>query len=221
MIKHHVPYQMLEQFIKGELNPSLSAAVSIHVDMCPECRAKAEALQSQQAQAMFDGEEEPAFELTYNSLDMADMIDTITADVQRHEIEQPKDVVVTIGPVKYKLHRALQSMDIEKSFSIGKVSRAKIELDEGNIHTHLLHMEPGGEVPQHTHTGFEVTLLLKGSFEDELGSYEPGDFIVLDGVHTHTPKSIDGCVCLTVVSDPLKFTSGLSKLLNPIGKYLY
>jgi putative transcriptional regulator len=64
-------------------------------------------------------------------------------------------------------------------------------------------------------------LLLEGSFEDEMGSYHEGDFIWLDGKHTHNPVTKEGCLCLTVASDSLHFTQGLTKMLNPIGKFIY
>ena len=94
-------------------------------------------------------------------------------------------------------------------------------MDEGEIHTSLLQIQPGGMIPEHTHKGFEVTLLLDGEFSDDMGSYEAGDFIMLDGTHQHNPKTEDGCLCLTVVSDALHFTQGFGKLLNPFGSLLY
>ncbi|PKG56926.1 anti-sigma factor, partial [Shewanella sp. GutDb-MelDb] len=30
-----------------------------------------------------------------------------------------------------------------------------------------------------------------------------------------------GCLCYTVVDAPLRFTKGISKLLNPIGELIY
>jgi putative transcriptional regulator len=112
-------------------------------------------------------------------------------------------------------------MNIGKFSGFGKISRAKIELGEGDVHSHLLYMAPNGEVPKHTHQGFELTLLLEGDFHDDFDSYKPGDFIMLNGEHHHQPKSDNGCLCLTVVSDALQFTEGLSRLLNPVGRYIY
>jgi putative transcriptional regulator len=76
-------------------------------------------------------------------------------------------------------------------------------------------------VPEHTHKGFELTLLLDGEFEDEMGKYVKGDFICLDSAHKHSPQTTQGCLCLTVVNDALQFTKGMSKLLNPFGNLIY
>jgi len=84
-----------------------------------------------------------------------------------------------------------------------------------------LHIDADGEVPTHTHKGFEITLLLDGSFEDDMGTYHPGDFIELNGEHNHQPKTKEGCLCYTVADDALQFTEGFHKLFNPIGSLLY
>ena len=105
--------------------------------------------------------------------------------------------------------------------NLGKISRARLDFEDDAHHTSLLHIDKDGQVPCHTHKGFEITLLLEGSFEDEMGVYNKGDFIWLDGNHTHQPATKEGCVCLTVSSDALYFTKGVSQLFNPLGKYIY
>ncbi len=112
-------------------------------------------------------------------------------------------------------------MTLSKPMHIGKLSRARVQLDENEIHTSLLYIEPGGGVPEHTHKGFELTVLLEGSFEDEQGEYVKGDFIMLDSSHQHQPISKQGCLCYTVANDALHFTQGINKLLNPIAGFIY
>ena len=121
----------------------------------------------------------------------------------------------------YTLPRALHSLTLQKQQKLGKSTRTRIDLNEGNVKASLLHIEPGGSVPMHTHKGFELTLLLDGEFEDEMGKYTKGDFIWLNGEHEHTPTTQTGCLCFTVSDDALQFTQGISKLLNPIGQFIY
>ena len=115
----------------------------------------------------------------------------------------------------------LRNMSLGKTAQIGKLSRARILLDEGEIHTNLLHIGAGGSIPEHTHKGFELTLLLAGTFADEQGEYVQGDFIMLDKRHQHQPATELGCLCYTVANDALHFTQGINKLLNPIGSFIY
>jgi len=74
----------------------------------------------------------------------------------------------------------------------------------------------------HEHKGYEVTLLLAGSFSDEYGSYNRGEFLFyLAGDAKHSPKTENGCLCYAVQDAPLHFTQGMSKVLNPLGKLIY
>jgi len=222
MIKFHPTDELLTQYVDGQLPASLAAAIAIHTEMCPHCsKAIAAKTQTQAADIFSCGENqlnEDHFDISFDSLDM---LDNITSDDSLVEPSDAAQLSIEVKNQQFKLPRALNSMEINKFSGIGKISRAKVELGEGQVHTHLLYMAPNGEVPQHTHKGFELTLLLDGTFKDDMGEYTPGDFILLDGEHQHSPMSEQGCLCLTVVSDALHFTQGISKLLNPLGKLIY
>ncbi|MCL2918705.1 ChrR family anti-sigma-E factor [Shewanella litorisediminis] len=128
--------------------------------------------------------------------------------------------------VSYSLPKAFRPFIANASLvsawsGIGSVSRMRLDTRDGKARSSLLHIAAGGEIPEHTHKGQEITLLLHGHFSDEMGSYGPGDFMLTDARHQHTPKTLDGCLCYTVVDAPLHFTKGLSKLLNPIGELIY
>ena len=86
-----------------------------------------------------------------------------------------------------------------------------------NRKSEILKIAPGISVPEHTHVGEEITLLLDGAFEDETGCYTKGDMIVLDERAHHHPVSDSetGCVCVSVASAPIKMTGPLMRLLNP------
>ena len=119
------------------------------------------------------------------------------------------------------LPRVFNQIPLKSWNKLGDISRSRLDLNEEPLRSSLLNIAPYGEVPNHTHKGFELTLLLDGSFSDEMGKYYPGDFIWLDSEHTHSPKTTEGCLCYTVSDDALKFTQGLTKLLNPIGGFIY
>ena len=219
MIKLHPSNELLCQYVDGQLPASLSAAIAIHNHMCPQCQSHVSSMTHQQAQAIFNNQDsQQHFDIDF---DFNAMCALITQDDTLIEPTTPAHLEINVKGQNFALPRALNSMAISQFSGIGKISRAKIDLGEGQVHTHLLYMAPNGEVPQHTHKGFELTLLLDGHFKDDMGEYNPGDFILLDGQHRHSPISEHGCLCLTVVSDALHFTKGISKLLNPVGKYIY
>jgi len=228
MIKHHPTQELLASFTKGELPASLSAAIAMHADMCPICQKAISALEQQEANLSFEQAhlhdfivEDSEQALAAANIDFESMINDITANEQYEQPSLHAAKQINIGEMPFELPRAIENMAMGKFSHIGKLSRARFQLDEGEIHSSLLHIQAGGSVPEHTHKGYELTLLLSGSFHDEHGVYEPGDFIMLDSQNTHNPTSEHGCVCFTVANDSLHFTQGINKLLNPIGAFIY
>lgn len=226
MIKHHPKYELIQSFVDGDLPASLSAAISIHADMCSACQKHISLLTDQIAELSFEksslntSDDELVTKHILN-MDFEKMINGIT---QSNEIDI-KEIVeiksISFKSKSYNLPSALNNIVLGNTAHIGKLARTRLELNEKEIHSNLLHMEPGGAVPEHTHKGFELTLLLDGSFHDDRGEYVKGDFIMLDGNHTHNPTSDKGCLCYTVANDALHFTQGINKLLNPIGSFIY
>jgi putative transcriptional regulator len=235
MIKHHPKFELLQSFVNGELPASLSAGITIHTDMCPACQQIVTQLTEQLSYASF--EEDSFDEFTVNkpntvvntevSVEAIDdfnfeqMIASITDSNDIDIIEPKVEKNITFKKKVYALPPVLNNMVLGKTANIGKLARARIQLDEDEIHTSLLHIEPGGSVPEHTHKGFELTVLVEGTFSDEKGDYVAGDFIMLDKQHQHHPVSEKGCLCFTVANDSLHFTQGINKLLNPIGAFIY
>ncbi|MFD2166866.1 ChrR family anti-sigma-E factor [Thalassotalea euphylliae] len=218
MIKHHPTKELLVKFAEGDLPASLAAAVAVHVDMCPKC---AEIVAEASEQNAFEAFEMPEADTQLDALSITDMIDAITASEEIAITVDRKEKHISVKGQDYKLPTALTNMAMGSWTSLGKLARARFDVEEGPLHASLLQIQPGGTVPEHTHKGFELTLLLDGYFEDEMGTYGPGDFIMLDGEHTHNPTTENGCLCYTVADDALHFTQGFNKLLNPIGSLIY
>jgi putative transcriptional regulator len=242
MIKHHPKFELIQSFVNGDLPASLSAAITIHANICTSCQSKITQLTEHVAEASFEqgidqhistgnlAENNVKKECVsdvdqsldeVNDFDFDDMIATITQCADIDEIQPSIEKTVEFKNKIYALPKVLNNIEFSRTAQIGKLARTRLMLDEDEIHTNLLHIEPGGSVPEHTHKGFELTLLLEGSFSDDNGEYVKGDFIMLDGSHKHHPVSNEGCLCYTVANDALHFTQGINKLLNPIGSFIY
>ncbi|KAB0465899.1 ChrR family anti-sigma-E factor [Vibrio kanaloae] len=229
MIKHHPNLNMLKSFVGGSLADSVSLIVASHVELCEHCQQQVNQLTAEAANTVFDTDnlELPLGHREINTFFSDDVefdlnaIESITADLSQSVEMEPEIQKITVAKTTFTLPRALNSVALKDWISLGKISRARLDFDDESHHTSLLHIDKNGQVPCHTHKGFEITLLLEGSFEDEMGVYNKGDFIWLDGKHTHQPETKEGCVCLTVSSDAMHFTKGVSQLFNPLGKYIY
>ncbi len=236
-MKHHPSHELLTAFVGAELPASLSVVISAHIELCPQCQCSIEALNRHHAEQVFvdktsamDNENRSdksyldnsfeAFDTEFGNM-FDDMVDSITASAELEQELKLDPVTICFKGQQYTLPHALRSLTLQKPQSLGKITRSRVDLADGQLKTSLLHIEPGGSVPMHTHKGFELTLLLSGEFSDSMGEYQAGDFIWLNGEHEHSPHTETGCLCLSVSSDALQFTQGLSKLLNPIGTFIY
>ncbi|MEG3753445.1 ChrR family anti-sigma-E factor [Psychromonas arctica] len=232
MIKHHPKFELLQAYVNGELPASLAIGISIHADMCPDCKHTIMQLTEQVAEHSFeestirlDNLSDSSFLSDSDDLDQDELFDSMISNItfseDADEVVEAVEREVVFKDKKYQLPTALSRIDLGKAANIGKLSRSRLQLNEDEIHSSLLHINPGGGVPAHTHKGFELTVLLDGSFTDSRGEYNKGDFILLDGTFTHNPVSENGCLCYTVANDALHFTQGINKLLNPIGSFIY
>ncbi|MGL4220493.1 MAG: ChrR family anti-sigma-E factor [Shewanella sp.] len=230
MIKHHPHAELLQAHALGELPLSMSIAVAAHCALCQECQTQIAKLTEQAAKLVFvsSGDDEVQHNAS-NEIDVVDnapwqqMLSNIMA-LPESTMSEPyieSSVTVSHRNTRYQIPRVFRQHIAQPWQQIGKVSRMRFDMDEKNTRASLLHIEALGEIPQHTHKGFELTLLLSGEFSDSKGHYVAGDFIILDGNTQHSPITQTGCLCYTVLDAPLYFTKGISKLLNPIGELIY
>ncbi len=87
----------------------------------------------------------------------------------------------------------------------------------------LFWIRPGRKMPHHTHDGSEITLVLRGGFQDCTGHYRRGDVAVADHEVDHRPVADpdDDCICFAVTDAPLRLTGPVGRvvqrLLGPKG----
>ena len=82
----------------------------------------------------------------------------------------------------------------------------------------LLKVAPGQAMPDHGHGGAELTLMLRGSYRDEVGTFRVGDLADLDDDVEHRPVADlkDGCICLIASEEKAKFRGLLARLFQPL-----
>ncbi|WP_300377888.1 ChrR family anti-sigma-E factor [Henriciella sp.] len=98
---------------------------------------------------------------------------------------------------------------------------SRIDLNgQGRTHAHLYRIQPGASVPTHSHRGDELTLVLRGGFSDEFGTYGPGQICRQTPDYTHKPVADDDgvCICLAVSEGGMKFKGVLGLLQRLTGK---
>ena len=241
MIRFHPSAQQLVSFVDGDLSPAISLMVSAHCDMCSTCQRFVEQETERLAGSLL---EDNGFKQVDLKADYSAMIAQITqspssveADTgenqkqsNRKQCESTQVSIAAKGSIEldgrnFVLPRTLQRY-IEKtggwSSLVGKLWQAPVDLGSQGV-ANFIYMGKGGSVPEHTHRGTEYTLVINGEFSDGLNNYDSGDFIFMDGQNTHTPRSdnTQGCLVFTIVDQPLHFTSGIARLLNPFSHLFF
>jgi len=81
----------------------------------------------------------------------------------------------------------------------------------------LLHLAPGVVLSQHTHNDKELTLVLRGSYQDEIGRFKAGDVADLgdDVIHQPVVDTQEPCIALIATQSPVRFSGVMGKLMQP------
>ncbi|MBU2068816.1 MAG: ChrR family anti-sigma-E factor [Gammaproteobacteria bacterium] len=220
-IKFHPSMALLEQFAEGTLSADVALAVSAHIDLCPHCQRLNRDITADMASQLEKAAPKGS------PTDWQDMIAAIVAQPQLAKSAQPEPVQaqpIRVNQREFVMPRALQRLAAEhgKWLQLGGIATAKLPAGAGH-HVSLLYIADDTEVPQHTHLGLEMTLVLAGKIVDENGEYVAGDLLINSPDDTHTPRTLAGqdCLCLSVLSAPLQFKKGLTRLLNPLQQFFY
>lgn len=221
MINFHPNSKQLNDFVEGNSTPGMSLVIAAHVDMCKQCQLHVLALQEDVAQLALNNPSQ-MISASYEKM----LADIVNSPVAEPNIALPPATSIELDGRKFPLPRALQRYAKKTgnwSHLVGKLWQAQVDMGENIGKAHFIYMEKGGKVPEHTHRGTELTLVIDGAYGDGISEYDTGDFTLLDGNHKHTPfAEVDGgCLVFTIVDKPLHFTSGLARLLNPFSHLFF
>lgn len=215
----HPPQEQLQKFVAGEVSTGLSVAVSAHIEHCAACQ-QASAKLEQALSADWDAAAIAIAESEFNSI--LDHIAAKPQSVAAATVDAvPRAIVVNNKSVSLpRVLAKIAAAGLEWQHLRGGISHALVKLDD-HTRCEFIYMKPGSKAPAHTHSGNEVMIVLDGSFCDELGEYQAADFVMRDPSHRHQPRSVEGCLCFSVLDSPLLFTTGLQRLLNPLNRLLF
>lgn len=204
-ITHHTPDALLAAYATGSLSGPFALVVATHVSLCLECRVAFEAHQAVGGAVLDTVRTETVSEdLKYRVLDLLDA-PAPAEPVYRRSGVLPAPVVEALKgkPPQWK--------------PIGMGVRQSILAagPEGSVR--LLYIPPGQAVPDHSHGGLELTMVLQGSFRDETGAFGVGDLEVANQDLSHTPVAGPSapCICLAATDAPLRFKALIPRMLQP------
>lgn len=205
-ITHHIPDSVLAAYAAGNLPHAYSVVVASHVSLCQQCQVALAAHQVVGG-AVLEATDSVAVSGNLKSNILAQLDDSfIPEPVYDRSGVYPGPVMAALKgkPPKWK--------------SLGMGVRQSILSSDENGSVRLLFIPPGQAVPDHSHNGLELTLVLQGSFSDEGGRFGVGDVEVANEDVEHTPiaDAGDPCICLAATDAPLRFNAFVPRLLQPL-----
>lgn len=202
-------------FAAGGLPEALAAVVSSHAAVCPVCRAEI-ARMERLGSAMLAGL--PSAILTTDH----DSAFALADRDYRHSGESADaDLHDRAGDVPLPLRRLVGSRldDIAwRRLGFG-IWHYPLELSpdaQGDLR--LLKIAAGLAMPEHGHGGSELTLVLRGAYSDETGTYRSGDLADLDEGIEHRPITDveQGCICLIASEKRARFKTLFGRVMQPL-----
>ncbi|TLP56018.1 transcriptional regulator [Parasedimentitalea maritima] len=205
-ITHHIPDTMIAAYVSGNLPHPFAMVVAAHISLCAECSASLGAHQAVGG-ALLERSDNVAVSSGMKT-DLMAMLDT---PIRSEPIFDAKGIFPS--PVMEALKGKPPRW---KTLGMGVKQSILTEVGGGSVR--LIYIPAGQAVPDHSHSGLELTLVLQGSFSDETGRFGVGDVEIGDENLEHTPiaDAGDACICLAATDAPLQFSSFLPRLLQPI-----
>ena len=173
MANFHPDSRVLNDYAAGSLPLAQSVCVSMHLDYCDHCQRQTKQLQHLGAGMFEKLSPEPVKD---------DLLDSVLA---RLDDTPPLSYSTTVAPLDIDSHPALLKRLMQKDYDDLEWRRIGSNLQISHLkpgdpahEMALYHIKAGGSIPEHTHRGSELTLVLEGSFSDEEGVYQQGDFLM-------------------------------------------
>ena len=209
-LKHHLPEGVLAAYSAGSLPEAFSLVAATHVSLCDECRAALASHEAVGGAVLEDMDlariDENALAATMARIKKASLPGTKPArPTARSIFPAPLAEYVQGGPEKVRWR------------SVGAGVKQAILPCSGRATARLLYIPAGAAMPDHSHRGLELTMVLQGAFADEVDRFARGDVEVGTEHLTHTPIAEAGedCICLAATDAPLKFKGLLPRLAQP------
>lgn len=209
-VRHHPDITTLGGFAFGSLDKGRSFVVAAHVKGCAKCQALVRGYE-EAGGAMLEGAE--ATPLSPGASDR------MLAAVLQEQKRPGSGSVVECPGIELDLSTVLVTYHEGpwRWLGPGVYFRSLSRPSPGEARVFLLKSAPGTSLPEHTHTGSELTYVLCGAFVHAGGRFGPGDLEEADSTVEHQPVVEEGktCICLVAMDGKLRLKGLFGRVLQP------
>ncbi len=217
-VSFHPQDDMLLDFSSGRLDDAPAMCISAHLHFCERCRSRVNQLTELGSEVFSKGApvtlEHDALDKLFARIDSSqeyEVGDTHTASAS---------TAAKHGIYPHVVEKLLSNEDHKPRWRnvSSSLKVARLFTGQNKFEVALHRIKAGGVTPIHNHGGKEYTVVLSGSFSDENGVYNEGDFILKEAGDIHHPvgAKYKDCVCLTALEAPIELPGILGWLMKPI-----
>jgi putative transcriptional regulator len=201
----------LVDYAAGNLSFAHEMVIASHIELNPKASKTYKEVEAVGGALLEDLEPANVPEEILNDL-MGKLSSNDEKDGRSQDHDQPEFLPTTVA-------QYFEDQDIElkwKALGPG-MKRFPIWHGENDERLWLLKAKPGTPIPDHSHNGNELTLILTGTLVDGNTAFKRGDLEEADESIQHQPVVAEGedCICLVVTEGPIKFKSILAKAIQP------
>ena len=216
-LNHHPGESWLMDYALGNLDSRFDTVLRAHLAVCSSCR------DSVKLAEQFGGELlatlTPDESIGCDAGSARSICDNHEQQpASSHVVSRAADIAVGDDIEQFVNTFLDSSLDALPWRGIGKgLKLCRLGTTE-DVRLWMLRGAPGTVLPEHTHAGSELTLVLKGSYFCGNRIYGPGDIEDADESTEHQPViTRDGeCICLAATEGPLRFRGWLPRALQPL-----
>lgn len=214
-ITHHPDISTLMSCAAGSQPEVFAAVVAAHLSVCPQC-AREVARMQEIGVALFD--QLPPAPLNTDCPVAAARAGEADTETRSRCGELGGEVPAPLQPLLGDCLASVPWKRVAPSVWQYRVPRSKTACGD----LRLVKVAPGTRLPKHGHkAGSELTLILAGSYRDELGTFSTGDVADHGDDIVHQPVADEkaGCICLIATDCKLAFKGFFARLLQPLLGY--
>lgn len=209
--RHHIGDDLLLAYAAGNLAEGWSLAVATHLSLCAECRERLAVAEAAGGQLLETLDRETVAPDSWAAI--RSRLGTPDAPVVTR---RSNDTAILPKPLRDYVGGDVDAIRWQR---LGK-GAAQLRLKTGDRETQvrLLKIPAGKPVPEHSHSGREITVVLSGAFHDGTTLFARGDVEEADDDIQHIPTATPDadCICLAVTEAPLRFRSWIVRAIQPI-----
>ncbi|MGN6571375.1 MAG: ChrR family anti-sigma-E factor [Pseudolabrys sp.] len=208
-IHHHPSDETLTAYAGGSLDTARRLVVASHLERCAACRT------------FVAGAERIAGVMMEDMQPAAMSADALHHTLARLDVASTNAAVAPIADEQWErgLPPSLRGYELGSWRWVGPGVQMRSVLLPGDEATRLFLLKgaPGTRLPQHSHSGVELTSILAGSYRHEGGNFAAGDFEEADEGVEHRPivGGDQQCICLVALEGRLRLSGLMGALLNP------